>query len=84
MGIWDIVTWIVFGFVVGWIADRLFPGRHPAGCWVTSALGICGALLFNYLSVQFLGGFLGGHHWIGAILGTLMLLTLYNVVFAKS
>ena len=45
-----ILTWILFGLVVGIIAKLLMPGRDPGGFIVTILLGIAGALL---------GGFIG-------------------------
>ncbi|HEX6966531.1 MAG TPA: GlsB/YeaQ/YmgE family stress response membrane protein [Gemmatimonadaceae bacterium] len=52
MPLW--LHWIVLGFVAGALAKFLVPGRDPAGCIVTVALGLAGA-------------FLGG--WIGSRLG---------------
>ena len=45
-----ILSWIVFGLVVGIIAKLVTPGRDPGGFIVTMLLGIAGALL---------GGFIG-------------------------
>ena len=45
-----ILSWILFGLVVGFIAKLLTPGRDPGGFIVTILLGIAGALI---------GGFLG-------------------------
>src|SRR4026208_2193388 len=45
-----ILSWIVFGLVIGIIAKLLMPGRDPGGFIVTILLGVAGALL---------GGFLG-------------------------
>ena len=45
-----ILTWILFGLVVGIIAKLLMPGRDPGGFIITILLGIAGALL---------GGFIG-------------------------
>ena len=45
-----ILTWILFGLVVGIIAKLLMPGRDPGGFVITILLGIAGALL---------GGFIG-------------------------
>ena len=39
-----ILTWILFGLVVGVIAKLLMPWRHPGGFIVTILLGIAGAL----------------------------------------
>jgi uncharacterized membrane protein YeaQ/YmgE (transglycosylase-associated protein family) len=46
--------WILLGLLAGALAKFLVPGRDPAGCIITVALGIVGALL-------------GG--WIGSLLG---------------
>ena len=45
-----ILSWILFGLVVGVIAKLLMPGRDPGGFIVTILLGVAGALV---------GGFLG-------------------------
>ena len=45
-----ILSWILFGLVVGVIAKLLMPGRDPGGFIVTILLGIAGALV---------GGFIG-------------------------
>ena len=52
MPLW--LYWILLGLVAGTLAKFLVPGRDPAGCLVTIALGIAGALL-------------GG--WAGTLLG---------------
>ena len=49
-----ILTWILFGLVVGVVARLIVPGREPGG-WITSiVLGV-------------LGSFVGG--WMGLVLG---------------
>lgn len=45
-----ILSWIVFGLIVGLIAKAVMPGRDPGGTIVTILLGIVGA---------FIGGFIG-------------------------
>ena len=40
-----ILSWILFGLVVGVIAKLLMPGRDPGGFIVTILLGIAGALV---------------------------------------
>ena len=46
----EILSWIVFGLVIGIIAKVLMPGRDPGGFIVTTLLGIAGAMI---------GGFMG-------------------------
>jgi uncharacterized membrane protein YeaQ/YmgE (transglycosylase-associated protein family) len=76
-----ILSWILFGLVVGVIAKLLMPGRDPGGFIVTILLGIAGALL---------GGFIGramGFYspdqsagWLMSIAGSIVLLVLYRLV----
>ena len=79
-----ILSWILFGLVVGVIAKLLMPGRDPGGFIVTILLGIAGALV---------GGFLGralglytenqGAGWIMSILGAIVLLALYRMMVRR-
>jgi uncharacterized membrane protein YeaQ/YmgE (transglycosylase-associated protein family) len=43
-----IVYWLVLGLVAGALAKFLLPGRDPAGCLFTIALGIIGALVGGF------------------------------------
>lgn len=80
-----ILTWIVFGLVVGVIAKLLMPGRDPGGFIVTILLGIAGALLGGFIGRAM--GFYGpnqGAGWIVSILGAIVLLILYRLVARRS
>src|SRR5581483_2242692 len=37
--------WVILGFVTGALAKFLLPGRDPAGCLITTGLGIVGAFI---------------------------------------
>ena len=75
-----ILSWIVFGLVVGAVAKLVMPGRDPGGLIITMLIGIVGAVL---------GGFLGramGLYAVGepagffmALIGAIALLTLYRL-----
>ena len=79
-----ILSWILFGLVVGVIAKLLMPGRDPGGFIVTMLLGVAGALI---------GGFIGramglyqaneGAGWIMSILGAIVLLALYRMMVRR-
>jgi uncharacterized membrane protein YeaQ/YmgE (transglycosylase-associated protein family) len=79
-----ILSWILFGLVVGVIAKLLMPGRDPGGFIVTILLGIAGALI---------GGFIGramglyqtneGAGWLMSILGAIVLLALYRMMLRR-
>jgi uncharacterized membrane protein YeaQ/YmgE (transglycosylase-associated protein family) len=79
-----ILTWILFGLVVGVIAKLLMPGRDPGGFIVTILLGIAGALLGGFIGRAM--GFYGenqGAGWIMSILGAIVLLALYRMMVRK-
>jgi uncharacterized membrane protein YeaQ/YmgE (transglycosylase-associated protein family) len=79
-----ILSWILFGLVVGVIAKLLMPGRDPGGFIVTILLGIAGALI---------GGFVGramgfyatteGAGWLMSILGAILLLAIYRMMVRR-
>ena len=79
-----ILSWILFGLVVGVIAKLLMPGRDPGGFIITILLGIAGALI---------GGFVGramgfydanqGAGWLMSILGAIILLALYRMMVRR-
>jgi uncharacterized membrane protein YeaQ/YmgE (transglycosylase-associated protein family) len=76
-----ILSWIVFGLVVGVLAKILMPGDDPGGFIVTVLIGIAGALV---------GGFVGramGFYaptqaagYLMSIVGAIILLALYRMM----
>jgi uncharacterized membrane protein YeaQ/YmgE (transglycosylase-associated protein family) len=80
-----ILTWIVFGLVVGIIAKLLIPGRDPGGFIVTVLIGIAGAMLGGFIGRTM--GFYGANEsagWLMSIGGAILLLLLYRVVARRS
>lgn len=76
-----ILSWILFGLVVGVIAKLLMPGRDPGGFIVTILIGIAGALLGGFVGRAM--GFYGPDEsagWIMSILGAIILLVLYRLM----
>jgi uncharacterized membrane protein YeaQ/YmgE (transglycosylase-associated protein family) len=76
-----ILSWILFGLVVGVIAKLLMPGRDPGGFIITILLGIAGALIGGFVGRAM--GFYGenqGAGWIMSILGAIILLALYRMM----
>ena len=79
-----ILSWILFGLVVGVIAKLLMPGRDPGGFIVTILLGIAGALFGGFVGRAM--GFYGpdqGAGWIMSILGAILLLALYRIMIRR-
>jgi uncharacterized membrane protein YeaQ/YmgE (transglycosylase-associated protein family) len=79
-----ILTWILFGLVVGIIAKLLMPGRDPGGFIITILLGIAGALLGGFIGRAM--GFYGENDaagWIVSILGAILLLAIYRMMVRR-
>jgi len=79
-----ILSWILFGLVVGIIAKLLMPGRDPGGFIVTVLLGIAGALLGGFIGRAM--GFYGENQsagWLMSILGSIVLLALYRMMAGR-
>jgi len=79
-----ILSWILFGLVVGVIAKLLMPGRDPGGFIVTILIGIAGALLAGFLG-QSMGFYQPDQPagWLMSILGAIILLALYRVTIRR-
>lgn len=83
-----IIGWILLGLLAGIIAKALMPGRDPGGCILTILIGIAGALLGGWLGkvifdVDSVDGFFELSTWIAAIVGSLILLTIYRLVAGR-
>ena len=79
-----ILSWIVFGLVVGIIAKLLMPGRDPGGFIITMLLGIAGALVGGFIGRAM--GFYGpnqGAGWLMSILGAIVLLAIYRLMMRR-
>jgi uncharacterized membrane protein YeaQ/YmgE (transglycosylase-associated protein family) len=79
-----ILSWIVFGVVVGFIAKLLMPGRDPGGFIVTMLLGIAGALVGGFLgrAMNFYGPSESAG-WLMSILGAVILLAIYRMMVRR-
>jgi uncharacterized membrane protein YeaQ/YmgE (transglycosylase-associated protein family) len=78
-----IIGHIIFGLLVGIIAKLLMPGRDPGGFIVTALLGMAGALVGTFIGGALWGGSNYTAGWITAILGAMLLLAMYRVVFGR-
>lgn len=79
--------WIVLGLVAGMIAKLLMPGKDPGGCVITMLLGVAGAFVGGWVGrTAFdvdLGTFFDARTWGLAILGALILLVAYRLLFGS-
>lgn len=75
----NILAWIVFGLIVGAIANAIDPSPDAAGWLGSTVLGVLGALLGGFLGDLIFGVGISGFNlssFIVAILGSLLLLFL--------
>ncbi|MFR9731848.1 GlsB/YeaQ/YmgE family stress response membrane protein [Saccharopolyspora sp. MS10] len=82
-----IFSWIIFGLIAGAIAKLILPGRDPGGIIVTIAIGVVGGLLGGWLSSQFGGtGVMefSVMSFVWAVIGSLILLIAYRLIFGRS
>ena len=80
-----IVSWILFGLVVGVIAKLLMPGRDPGGFFITVLLGIVGSLVGGFLGR--LVGWYGDGDPVGfvmAVVGSIVLLAAYRSTMGRT
>jgi uncharacterized membrane protein YeaQ/YmgE (transglycosylase-associated protein family) len=80
----EILSWILFGLVVGALAKLVMPGKDPGGIIVTILLGIAGALLGGFLGRSL--GIMGEGQeagWIAAFVGAIVLLLLYRLIVGR-
>jgi uncharacterized membrane protein YeaQ/YmgE (transglycosylase-associated protein family) len=76
---------IIIGFLAGLVAGWLAPGRRPAGCLVTIAIGIAGAVFATYAG-RALGLYSEGQTagFIGSVIGAVLLLALWRGLGPRS
>ena len=78
------IIWVlVIGLVIGAIAKLLMPGRDPGGCIVTILLGIAGAFVGTWIGRLVTGNETYVAHWIMSIVGAMLLLLLYRLLFRR-
>ena len=75
---------ILIGFVAGLVAKMLTPGGGPGGFFITAAIGIAGSIAATFLG-QMAGLYMAGQGagFIGAVIGSVILLLAYHFVTKK-
>lgn len=78
--------WLLLGLVAGALAKFLVPGRDPAGCLITIALGIAGAFIGGWIGTNFGWGTVSQSEFNArsvalATLGAIVLLIIGRLLF---
>jgi uncharacterized membrane protein YeaQ/YmgE (transglycosylase-associated protein family) len=66
--VFQIIWIVVAGFVIGFIAKGIVPGKQSIPLWLTVILGILGALIGNFIAAAIGVRHTGGFDWIRHIL----------------
>jgi uncharacterized membrane protein YeaQ/YmgE (transglycosylase-associated protein family) len=79
----DILGWIIFGALTGWLASKI-AGRRGEGCMVNTALGLLGAVVGGFIFRQ-LTGFRYEFHgffisMFVAVIGAILVLFAYHAL----
>ena len=84
----SLISWAVFGLVIGLIARLLYPGRQPMGFLATMVLGILGSFMGGLISWAFgfnpEAGAFRGAGWIMSIIGALIVTWIGLYMASKS
>lgn len=79
----DLLSWLIFGLIVGGIARFLVPGPDRLGCLGTIALGVAGSVVGGWLGWLLFGHPETHYHpagFLGALLGAVLVLWVYRRV----
>ena len=85
MSLMSLISFIVFGFVVGLLARALLPGKQSMGMLWTTVLGVAGSLAGGLIARAISHTSTEGVHgagFIGSLIGAFVLLWGY-VAFAR-
>ena len=78
----NILSWIFFGLIVGIMAKLLMPGKDPGGLILTIILGIAGAIFGGWIGTSLGLGEQGqSAGWLMSISGAVILLATYRFMF---
>ena len=83
-----IIGWILIGLLAGAIAKLLLPGDQPGGIFITTIVGIVGALIAGFIAQAIGFGdpideFWDFSTWVAAIIGAVVLLLIWQAVAGR-
>lgn len=89
----SLLIWLVLGFLAGYLAKLIMPGRDSGGVILTTILGILGAVVGGFIGKYFLGypmissfDNIGNSipSFISSIIGAIVVLAVYRLATGRS
>ena len=89
----SLIIWLVLGFIVGYLAKMILPGRDGGGVILTTILGIVGAVVGGFLGKYFFGypmissfDNIGNNlpSFISSIIGAVVVLAIHRLATGRS
>ena len=89
----SLLIWLVLGFLAGYLAKLIMPGRDSGGVILTTILGILGAVVGGFLGKYFFGypmvssfDNIGNNipSFISSIIGAIVVLVVYRLAVGRS
>lgn len=82
---WHWVWTVIIGFLAGFLARAVTPGKGPSGFIMTAVLGVAGSVLASFAG-QAMGWYGQGEitGFIGSVIGAIVLLVIYHLFTRNS
>ncbi|OJX65920.1 MAG: hypothetical protein BGO95_05800 [Micrococcales bacterium 73-13] len=81
------LAFLVLGLVAGAIAKLILPGKQGGGWIATLLLGVVGAMLGGWIAGAVTGTglaeFWSWHTWLFAVVGALIVLLIWGLIFGR-
>jgi len=81
-----ILSWIIFGAIAGWIASIIMGRNNKQGCLMNIVVGVAGAAIGGWIMSIFGHSGVTGFNlmsFLVAILGAIVLLGIFNLIFGR-
>jgi uncharacterized membrane protein YeaQ/YmgE (transglycosylase-associated protein family) len=83
IAMFHLIGQLIFGLIVGVIAQFIMPGKDPGGLIITAIIGMVGSFVGTLIGRMLWGGAGYESGWITSILGAILLLAIYRLIKSR-